>query len=137
MKTFTRKQLFVRTTTCFAVVIIACLYMTGCASTPYSKADKALFGTVATLQIVDGLTTVDLLSGGMPICDTWAWKYGTNRPSASKMWLVKSAELGGAYVIGRYLPQAWRKGFFLAVDALLFSCIMDNMRFGAGFSITY
>ena len=129
------KQL--RTTTYLAVAIITCLCVVGYATTPYSKADKALYGTVAALQVVDGLTTVDLLSGGMPICDTWAWKYGTNRPSASKMWLVKSAELGGAYVVGRYLPPVWRKAFFIGVDMLLMGCIMDNVRFGAGLTLTY
>ena len=129
------KQL--RTTTYLAVAIITCLCVVGCATTPYSKADKALYGTVAALQVVDGLTTVDLNKGGTHIKDKWAWKYHTDTPSPTRLWGVKAAELAGAYVVGRYLPPAWRKGFFLAVDVLLIHYIQGNLQLGAGYSITY
>ena len=105
----------------------------------FDKTDKQLFASVCILQIVDGLTTQSYL-GNSPdnyIKDIWNWKYGTRRPSPELMWAVKTAELGGAYFVGKALPSKWRKGFFIAVDSLLLFCIQHNLKIGAGFAITF
>ena len=118
-------------------IFVVTFCLSGCATTPYSKTDKALFGSVVALQVVDGLTTADMLSDGSVMSGDWAWKYGTDTPSASRMWGIKALELGGAYVAGRYLPPAWRRGFFLIVDSILLYCIQTNLQVGAGFTVNY
>ena len=99
--------------------ILIILIPSMCLAGDFSKSDKALFGTVVLFQVVDGLTIADMLSDGSTISNDWAWKYGTDRPSTSRMWGVKALELGIGYVVARNLPPAWRKGFFIAVDVLL------------------
>ena len=108
-----------------------------CLAGDFSKSDKALFGTVVLFQVIDGLTTADMLKDGSVMSNDWDWKYGTDTPSASRMWGVKALELGGAYVIAKNLPPAWRKGFFIAVDVLLLYCIQNNLQAGAGFNIAF
>lgn len=103
----------------------------------FSKKDKILFGSVCALQVIDGLTTANMLKNGSVITKDWAWKYGTNRPSSGRMWGIKALELGGAYVVAKQLPPKWRKGFFIAVDSLLFFCIQHNLRCGAGFTVNF
>lgn len=103
----------------------------------FDKADKNLFASVCILQLADGLTTADMLKDGSNIHDNWAWKYGTKRPSAGRMWGVKALELGGAYIVAKSLPPKWRKGFFVVVDMLLLSCLQHNLRCGAGFTVTF
>ena len=108
-----------------------------CFAGDFSKSNRALFGTVVLLQVVDGLTTADMLKDGSVMSGDWAWKYGTDRPSTSRMWGVKALELGIGYVVARNLPPAWRKGFFIAVDVLLLYCIQHNLQAGAGFNIAF
>ena len=108
-----------------------------CFAGDFSKADRALFGTVVLFQVVDGLTTADMLKDGSVMSSDWDWKYQTNRPSAGRLWGVKALELGGAYIVARNLPPAWRKGFFIAVDVLLLYCIQHNLQAGAGFNIAF
>lgn len=105
----------------------------------FDKLDKQLFISVCILQFVDGLTTMSHLGNNEDnyIYDTWNWKYGCERPSAEHIWAIKTAELVGVYFIAKALPPKWRKGFFIAVDATLIFCIQNNLKAGAGISITF
>jgi hypothetical protein len=103
----------------------------------FDHQDKQLYASVRIFQIVDGLTTMDLLKKDVKISNTWAWKYGTNNPSAKRLWAVKGAELIGAYYVGKLMPKKIRKGFYLLIDMTLIYCIKNNLDLGAGFSITF
>ena len=106
----------------------------------WNRADKTLFGTVATLQIIDGLNTNYLLGESEQnyIHDTWSWKYGTQRPSSEHLWAVKAIETVGAYYIADALPSTYRKPFLFGIDAILIGCIKHNFdRSFIGFSINY
>ena len=119
------------------ISILIILVPSLCFAGDFSKTDRAMFGTVVFLQVVDGLTTADMLNDGSVISNDWAWKYGTDRPSTSRMWGVKALEIGVGYVVAKNLPPAWRKGFFIAVDCLLLYCIQHNLQAGAGFAIAF
>ena len=103
----------------------------------FDRQDKQLFASVCIFQIVDGLTTVDLLKKDIKMSSTWSWKYGTNHPSAERLWAVKGAELIGAYYVGKLMPKKIRKGFYLLVDMTLIYCIQNNLDLGAGLSIKF
>jgi len=105
----------------------------------WTNEDTMLFTSVCVFQIVDGLTTMSHLENNdlNYISNTWNWKYGCKRPSAGQMWGVKAVELVGAYYVGKTLPTKWRKVFFIGADCVLVYCIQNNLRAGAGFSITF
>ena len=46
-----------------------------CLAGDFSKSDKALFGTVVLFQVIDGLTTADMLKDGSVMSNDWAWKF--------------------------------------------------------------
>lgn len=120
------------------ISIFVILLSTTCFAGDFDKTDKKLFASVCILQIIDGLTTVDMLKDkNNYIMDTWSWKYNCKRPSAEHLWGIKTAELIGAYCVGKALPSKWRKVFFIGVDSLLLFCIHHNLKAGAGFSITF
>ena len=119
------------------VIIIACLLMAPgiVKAGSFDPTDKALFATVVVAQVFDGLTTAAHLDDPRnDIYDIWNWKYGTNRPSASRMWTTKAAEIGIAYGVARILPDKYRKVFLVGTATLLFSCGVNN---GLSFQITY
>ena len=112
--------------------------------------DKILGGMVVGFQITDGLTTVSHLKNGNHIMPLWSWKYGTDRPSAERMWLTKGIELGVAYVVADEGPRFLRwcgmeretantcKTIFLSLTAgTLAIHTMDNVSKGAGFAISW
>ena len=43
-----------------------------CLAGDFSKSNRALFGTVVLLQVVDGLTTADMLKDGSVMSGDWA-----------------------------------------------------------------
>lgn len=100
----------------------------------FDKTDKYLFTALTTAQITDGLTTIDGLKRGGKISEKWAWKYGSDRPSDTRIWVTKTAELGLAYVVANELPSKPRKAFLLGTTVLLFYYGINN---GLQFSITY
>lgn len=103
----------------------------------FDSTDNKLFASVCVFQIIDGLTTVNLLKKDNGIKNDWAWKYRTQHPSIERLWAVKGAELLGAYYLGKMLPNKFRKGFFILVNATLIYCINNNLSLGAGLSITF
>ena len=100
----------------------------------FDQTDKALFAAVVATQVLDGLTTAHGQSVGNIIHKNFAWKYGTNRPSAARLWGVKAAEIGIAYGVARILPDKYRKIFLTSTAMLLFACGVNNEL---SFRITY
>lgn len=121
----------------FKILFILLLIPSICAADDFDLYDKELFASVIVLQIIDGLTTVDLLSKGNYIDKNWNWKYGTRYPSPGHMWGVKAAELIGAYYVGKALPRKHRKVFYLLVDATFIYCIQGNLKIGAGLKFNF
>ena len=103
----------------------------------WDKKDKVLYGMVVGFQITDGLTTADHLRKGGHIYNAWAWKYGTDRPSPLRLWGVKAAELGVAYVVADKMPSKYRKPFLAIVAGTLAIYTMDHMSKGAGITVTW
>ena len=119
-------------------IIIILLFPTLCIAGDFDLHDKQLFASVCLFQVIDGLTTMDVLKHDGNYMDSkWSWKYGTKYPSAAHVWGLKAVELVGAYYVGKALPSKWRKGFYLLIDATLIYCIQHNLNAGAGFSITF
>ena len=121
------------------ISVILTLIPALCFAGDFDETDKKLFTSVCGFQVVDGLTTMSHLKNNdlNYISNDWNWKYGCKRPSSGHLWGIKTAELVGAYYIGKALPDKWRKGFFMTIDATLLFCIHNNLKAGAGISITF
>ena len=119
-----------------AILAILLIFPALVSAEPFDTADRALFATVIVAQVFDGMTTAAGLSSHpeSDIYDIWNWKYGTSRPSASRMWTTKAVEVGIAYGVARMLPGKYRKLFLGGTAALLFSCGASN---GFSFKIRY
>jgi len=100
----------------------------------FDHMDKMLFTGLAVAQVTDGLTTIDNLKNGHKINGLWEWKYGSSRPSDTRIWVTKAAEVGIAYIVANKLSSKPRKVFLLGATALLLYCGINN---GLQFSITY
>lgn len=107
-------------------IIFIILFPSICFAGDFDNTDKALFTGLCAAQIFDGMTTAAHLDDGEHIMDTWAWKYGTNKPSSARLWGVKAAELGLAYVIAKNLDGKYRKTFLIGTTALLLYCGASN-----------
>ena len=116
-------------------ISILILLLTSCSHTKWSTTDKMLYGSVIVSQITDGLTTQNLLEKGHHINSKWSWKYGTDKPSKQKLWLVKTTELGTCYLIADHLPSSLRKIFLFGTSSLLTYYTMKNRKAGASISI--
>ena len=102
----------------------------------FSDMDKFAFGLVVAAQIFDGLTTVAFLDNHHNRLDPrFSWKYGSDRrPSSSRIWTVKTAEIGIAYIVAKAMPDEYRSAFLFAVAGVLIACGFNN---GMNFAITY
>lgn len=123
----------------FIFFLTLLLMISGCASAnrEFDKIDKALFSGVVVSQVADGLTTASGLKDGGRIHENWAWQYGTDNPTALRLWGVKAAEVGAAYYVATWLEGNWRKGFLAGASVLLISCAANNINKGYQFRIIY
>lgn len=101
----------------------------------FDQTEQIAFGLIVLAQTFDGLTTAaSLRDEDTFISEDWAWKYGTNRPSPTRLWTTKGVELVLIYGLSRVLPRELRKPFMFITVGFLTSCALNN---GIAFSITY
>ena len=101
----------------------------------FDQTEQIAFGLIVLAQTFDGLTTAaSLRDMDTTITEDWAWKYGTNRPSPSRLWVTKGVELILIYGFSKMLPRELRKPFMFMTVGFLTSCAVNN---GIAFSITY
>ncbi|MHA1304987.1 MAG: hypothetical protein ACTSPI_14920, partial [Candidatus Heimdallarchaeaceae archaeon] len=114
-------------------ILVLMLLLTSCVHSKWSTMDKALYTGVIIAQVADGITTQNWLAKNPHnyISPPWERKYGTQRPSPTRLWLVKTGELGLCYVVADQLPNSLRKLFLIGVGSLLTYYAVDNHKGGA------
>ncbi len=115
--------------------------VSGCAGKlKWSTHSKIVYSAVVAAQIGDGLTTIhNLEDPENKICENWQWKYfGKERPSAERIWVTKTMELGVCWLIADQIGnETWRNAFLWGIAGLLAYCAVSNDCRGIGFSWSY
>ena len=116
--------------------IIALIFLFPSIANGFDDIDRQLFVAVISAQVFDGMATASSLNEhpDSKIYDIWNWKYGAERPSPARLWGVKAAEIGIAYIVAKQLPSKYRKIFLGGTAILLFSCGVNN---GVSFRFRY
>lgn len=118
------------------LIFIIILIPSICFAGDFDRTDKILFTGLCVAQVFDGMTTAAHLDRHPDnyIVDTWAWKYGTDRPSPARLWGVKAVELGLAYFIAQKLDDPYRKPFLIITTVVLTFYGTSN---GLEFKVTF
>lgn len=121
----------------YLILLILLIPSLSFAGEDWTTQDKLLFGGVCLAQFADGIATQRHLkeNSNNYIHSYWSWKYGTDRPSSTRLWAVKLGELGLAYLIADNLPKEYtfrvfnhkfsidlRQSFLISAGGLLIGC---------------